>query len=63
MDLAALRDMYESGALGRDSPVLLDNDQASVYDYYQADMCVFEMHPADLLRQALTLLGIPWENV
>lgn len=41
-------------------PLMLDNDSTSVY---QGDDEVFEMHPEDLLQQALTMLGIPWEHV
>lgn len=43
---------------------MIDNDDASMYDGDDEDgEIVFEMHPADLLEQALDLLGIPHEHV
>jgi hypothetical protein len=57
--LSDLRDAYHSGDLDAQADVLtIDNDSTTVYS---ADGEVFEMHPADLLRQALDLLGIPHE--
>ncbi len=58
-DLAALKAAYDSGALTHDVVLLLDKDDASAYD--QRDTQIFEMHPSELLKQALDLLGIPWE--
>lgn len=49
---------YQTGAVTE--PLMLDNDSTSVC---QGDDEVFEMHPNDLIEQALTLLGIPWEHV
>lgn len=59
--LADLIAAYASGALDREaSPLYLDNDTADV----DGDTgTVYEVHPARLLREALTLLGIPWEDV
>lgn len=42
------------------APLRLDNDNASVYE---GDEKVFEMHPAELLEQALDLLQVRWEGV
>jgi len=46
---------------------MLDNDSASVYVQTGSDMenyeGVFEMHPDDVMEQALDLLGIPHEHV
>jgi len=30
--------------------------------FYLDDEVVFRMHPSDFLEEALSLLGIPWEN-
>jgi hypothetical protein len=49
---------YRTGAVT--GPLMLDNDSTSVY---QGDDEVFEMHPDELIEQALTMLGIPWEHV
>jgi len=63
-----LRDLqaaYKSGAIT--DPLMLDNDSASVYVQTGSDMenyeGVFEMHPDDVMEQALDLLGIPHEHV
>ena len=68
MTLAELRNAY-----ARDKnlqPMSIDNDYCSVTRVDEATdplwnnaEDVFEMHPAELLEQALTLLGIPWEHV
>jgi hypothetical protein len=42
--------------------LMLDNDNASVYVGQEFEP-VFEMHPDELLGQALDLLGIPHEHV
>lgn len=48
-------------ACGQEPPVLtVDNDDSYAYD--QAEQLVFRMHPADLLEQALDLLGIPHQD-
>lgn len=39
--------------------LIVDGD--STY-FYLDDEVVFRMHPSDLLEEALSLLGIPWEN-
>lgn len=58
--VAELRDAYQNGWLTTDHPVMLDNDDTSVYDDSGE---VFRMHPYTMLEQALTLLGIPNEGV
>jgi len=65
--LAELKAAYDSGELSKDNPVTLDNDSTSVYTEGDEENdiggeCVFSEHPADLMEQALDLLGIPWEN-
>jgi hypothetical protein len=48
----------EARTAGREVPELtLDNDDAPAHE---GDECVFRMHPGEVLRQALDLLGIPW---
>lgn len=63
--LRELQTAYQRGKLTES--LMLDNDTTSVYvqtgpdeDDYEA---AFEMHPDDLLGQALDLLGIPHEHV
>jgi hypothetical protein len=62
--LAELHAAYETGKLDRDCVLWIDNDQTVVHrtagDDYET---VFEMHPEDLLEQALDLLGIPRNHV
>lgn len=60
--LAELYGAFQSGQLRRTKGyfLLLDNDSASMWDG-QGE--IFEMHPEELLRQALDMLGIPWETV
>jgi hypothetical protein len=65
--LAELKLAYASGALSRDCMLWIDNDVTYVQrragdstDDYET---VFEMHPGDLLEQALDLLGIPRDHV
>lgn len=62
MTLAELKAAYESGALSPEDLLTIDNDQCDVYDS-TTDEQVFEMHPSELLEQALTLLDIPWGHV
>jgi hypothetical protein len=57
--LEQLRNAYAQHAVT--TPLMIDNDNVSVYD--ANDGHAFEMHPADLLLQALDLLGIPYEYV
>jgi hypothetical protein len=65
--LQQLRDAYAQGAVT--APLMLDNDATSVYQPAPDDPDdlrgedVFGMHPADVLDQALSLLGIPHESV
>lgn len=65
--LAQLRDGYHHGEIPRSSALILDNDNTYVYvsdsDYDDDISNVFQMHPSDLLMQALDLLGIPYEGV
>lgn len=59
--LKSLKAAYESGALPKSEPLMLDNDCTFVY---VDDEKVFEGGmPEDLLIEALTLLGIPCEGV
>jgi hypothetical protein len=60
--LKELQAAFAVGALrdAEDAVLWLDNDQTTIYVDNER---VFEMHPEDLLEQALTLLGIPWEHV
>jgi len=56
--LAELRDAYASGKVT--DPLMLDNDDTFVY---QGDEEVYQSHPAQLLEDALDLLGVPHEHV
>lgn len=56
--LRQLADAIKAGEVT--GPLMIDND---VTGLYQDDVKVFEMHPDDLLEQALDLLGIPHEHV
>lgn len=56
--LPALRDAYAAGELTK--PLMLDNDQVTVYD---GDEKVYEADPSLLMEAALDLLGIPHEHV
>ena len=40
----------------------LDNDYADMYDDETGEVLLYTAHPYTLLREALDLLGIPWEN-
>ncbi len=67
--LQALQEAHKNGTLTKENPLILDND-ASYLWFQGADETEDdgEDHgwpgtgPEDLLREALTLLGIPWEN-
>lgn len=61
MTLEELIAAYKSGELTEVAALVIDNDHTAVYD--EDANTLFEMHPVDLLEQALTLLGIPWEHV
>lgn len=54
-----LRDAYHLGDIPLSNKLIIDNDSTSVYD--AEGNCIFEMHPQDLLEQALDALGIPYE--
>jgi hypothetical protein len=62
--LAELQQGYKSGE--KLDPITLDNDQTTVYtsdaDDDEDSECVFELHPDQLLEQALDLLGIPHQG-
>lgn len=73
--LAELKTAIDSGALKLDADcgncLTIDNDSTYIYlaefdengDEIQGKTKkVFDLHPADLMEQALTLLGIPWQN-
>lgn len=64
--LADLKAAYDSGELSRGCWMTLDNDTTPVYlrpDEEDMGECVFDGgSPEQLLEQALTLLGIPWES-
>jgi hypothetical protein len=51
---------YQSGELSRDCPVILDNDQVSVWSD-SADAVIYDSYPAKLIEDALDILGVPWE--
>jgi hypothetical protein len=55
--LADLKQALDSGEVS--GTVTLDNDETFLYTDGAE---VFRMHPYDLLRQALDLLGIPHEE-
>jgi hypothetical protein len=58
LTFAALADAYAAG-YPAGSVMHLGNDHAIVY--FNGEI-VFEMHPGNLLREALDLLGIPHEE-
>jgi len=57
--LRQLRDAIQTSEI-TDAAIGIDNDVTAVYVEGKK---VFEMHPDDLLEQALDLLGIPHEHV
>jgi hypothetical protein len=57
--LRQLHDAIQAGEV-KDAAIGIDNDVTAMY---AGGKKVFEMHPADLLEQALDLLGIPHEHV
>jgi len=73
--LKALIAAYKAGEIknanGTVPDLMIDNDITdvcvdTVYDEYgdvEDSVNVFVMHPADLLEDALKLLGIPYEDV
>lgn len=68
--LAELKAAYDAGGLS--GALEIDNDRSQVYDYVPGTpgdlstmgwVKVYEGgSPESLLKEALTLLGIPWEN-
>jgi hypothetical protein len=65
--LAELKAAYESGELTKDNPIWIDNDTVYFYDYdpvtEEGGELLFRVHPEQLLTDALSLLGIPWDHV
>jgi len=67
-----MKPKYESlaelvSAMGRDEvnageTLYLDNDSTDMYSG-DGHVKLFSMHPAELLEQALDLLGVNWEPV
>ena len=60
-----LKDLVEakrSGEYVQELPLVLDNDNTVLYPADEEADADFRMHPADLLEQALDLLGIDHEN-
>lgn len=61
--LAEPQAAYQGGQVTDTEPLMLDNDCVTVQvpdgDDYST---VFEMHPDDLLEQAVDLLGIPHDH-
>jgi hypothetical protein len=62
--LAEFKHYVDRERAGGREPItlMLDNDQAAAYDG-DLNEDVYDTHPYDLLREALTLLGIPHEDV
>ena len=60
--LSDLHNAFQAGHISQKQGyfLILDNDSVSLWDN---DGEVFEIHPEQLLRDALDLLDIPWENV
>lgn len=58
MTLRELIMAYQSGELT--APLVVDNDEIYVYT---PDGKQFSMHPDEFIDAALTLLGVPHENV
>jgi hypothetical protein len=67
MTLAELVEAYKSGKLTDDDILWLDNDTTGLYtgdeDAGEPVVKVFEMHPYELLEQALDLLGVLYDHV
>lgn len=61
--LGELRDAYARGDVT--VPLMIDNDTTGVMNPDEGDQewQLFEMHPAELIEQALDLLAIPHEEV
>lgn len=62
--LAELKAAYDSGELSRDDFLTIDNDCTPVYRDRDGEFeKVFDGDPPScLLEEALTMLGIPWQN-
>lgn len=64
--LAKLKAAFERGELTKADFVMLDNDSCHAYrddgEGGRGDYLFGGKGPRELLEEALTLLGIPWEN-
>lgn len=66
--LADLKAAYDSGELPREAKLYLDNDYSSVHigeadedGDFDSSVLVYQGNgPAELIMEALDLLGIPW---
>lgn len=56
--LSDLQQAYADGQIPADAKLIIDNDSTGVWVEGEP---VFEMHPAELLEEALAMLGIPNE--
>lgn len=59
--LCTLEEVRNAAARG-DVAMIIDNDSVYAYDTETGLHELFEDHPANVLEQALNLLGIPWER-
>ncbi len=59
-NLAELKAAYESGELSKGNALTLDNDCSDVF--VDGEPVFNGDGPDGLIREALELLGIPWEN-
>lgn len=57
--LRGLQAAYESGELPGSLPLVIDSD-AVIASHGEEQ--VFDLDPAEVLQQALDLLGIPWDR-
>jgi len=66
-DLAALKAAFDRGDLPKGTTLVLDNDCSYCYAHGsdpdgEDDVCVYSGPGYEIREEALTLLGIPWEN-
>lgn len=69
--LKELQEAIQSGEVDMSKcyPLCIDNDSTHIYTKTidedgdeDIGICLFSLHPADLMGEALDLLGIPWEE-